>query len=134
MLHIHIFFCLFLIWLIDAENVLVLSFEWMKANHRAAVEAIAKFAGYDLTPSVIDSIVDQTSFANMKTNPAANNSWMKPYFTDSSTDFMRKGKVGGWRDYFTDEQSARMDEKFKKQLEGTGLELHILNAYEQNIN
>ena len=107
---------------VDCENILVISYEWIKANHHTAVETIAKFIGQDLTLSEISSIVEQTTFETMKTNPAANFSWLVPYFHDSGGAFMRKGRVGDWKNYFTDEQSARVDEEVKKTLDGTGLE------------
>ena len=79
--------------------------------------------GYDLTPSEISSIVEQTTFDAMKANPAANVSWVKAFPNKGvTTEFMRKGQVGDWRNYFTDEQSARVDEEVKKKLDGTGLE------------
>ena len=107
---------------IDCKNILVISFEWMKANHRAAVETIAEFLGRDLTPSTVSSIVEQSTLATMKTNPATNQSWLEAVYLKGSTPFLRKGKVGDWRSYFTDEQSARMDEEIKKKCHGTGLE------------
>ena len=111
-----------LLLFIDSENILFLSYEWMKANHYAAVGKIAKFIGCDLTPSVISSIVDQTNFKTMKTNPAVNMSWADSLFPETTIPFIHTGKVGNWKNYFTDEQSTRMNEEIKKKLDGTGLE------------
>ena len=108
--------------LTDSENILIVSYEWMKANHRAAVERIAKFMEYDLTPSTVSSIVEQTTFDKMKVNKSTNYSWMDSFRFDKSATFIRKGKVGDWKNYFTDEQSARIDQEIKKACEGTGLE------------
>ena len=94
----------------------------MKENHRAAIETIAKFIGEDLTPLEVNSVVEQTTFEAMKANPAANMNWAGALYHDRSTPFLRKGKVGDWKNFFTDEQSARMDEEIKKKLDGTGLE------------
>ena len=94
----------------------------MKANHRAAVKRIAKFMGYDLTPSTVSSIVDQTTFDKMKVNKSTNYSWIDSFRFEKTTSFLRKGKVGDWKNYFTDEQSARVDDEIKKTYEGTGLE------------
>ena len=113
---------LFLFNVIDSENILVVSYEWMKANHRAAVERIAKFMEYDLTPSTVSSIVDQTTFDKMKVNKSTNYSWIDSFRFEKNTSFLRKGKVGDWKNYFTDEQSTRVDEEIKKTYEGTGLE------------
>ena len=35
--------------------------------------------------------------------------------------FVRKGVVGGWKDYFDDEQNQFVDEQVKNRLSGTGL-------------
>ena len=94
----------------------------LRANHRAAVESIAKFIGCDLTPSEISSIVEQTSFDTMKATPAASKDWQESLRLKDNTPFLRKGKVGDWKNHFTDEQSARMDQEIKKKLEGTGFE------------
>ena len=107
----------------------------MNVNHHAAVETNAKFIGCDLTPSEVSWIVDQatfdtikSTFDTMKANPTTNMSWLEIFYLtmEGSTPFLHKGKVGDWRNYFTDEQSARMDaqmdEKIKKAFDGMKLE------------
>ncbi|XP_035222150.1 amine sulfotransferase-like [Stegodyphus dumicola] len=42
---------------------------------------------------------------------------------DDNAHFVRKGIVGGWKNYFSDEQSKRMDKKFAEKLKGTDLEV-----------
>ncbi len=36
--------------------------------------------------------------------------------------FIRKGKIGDWKNYFSDEQQQRLTEKFIMRTAGTGLE------------
>ena len=57
----------------------------------------------------------------MKQNPTANNEWMKEYHTEGATPFMRKGEVSDWRNYFTDEQTAKLDALIREKLNGTDL-------------
>jgi len=61
----------------DAENILFLKYEDMKKDHRGAVKKIAEFMGYSLKEEVIDTIVEKSTFQNMKENPAINGFLMK---------------------------------------------------------
>ena len=93
----------------------------MKKDPKAAVKTVADYLGYQLSEDIIQKIVDQTQFAAMKLNPTANNGWMVEYHTEGATPFMRKGVVGDWRNFFTDDQSAKLDALLRDKLSGTGL-------------
>lgn len=83
----------------------------MKSDTHSVVKRVAKFLGYNLTDDIISKISDQIQFEKMKDNEAANLSWMKDYHEAAeATPFLRRGVVGDWRNHFTDEQSAKMDE------------------------
>lgn len=107
--------------LIGIDNVLMLSYEEMKKDLITAINTVCSFLGEQLSEETITKIAEQTTFEKMKLNPAANNSWMDDYRKNKSTPFMRKGMVGDWRNYFTDEQSTRMDLEIAKYFSGTGL-------------
>ncbi len=104
------------------ENSLILKYEDMIADHRGHVMKIAKFMGYNnLSDKVIDKITEQSDFkvAAPKLNAFITedaSSWRAEKAT-----FMRKGKTGGWREYFSQEQSEYVDRKFKEYLEPLGL-------------
>ena len=94
----------------------------MKRDPQAAVKILANFLGQQLSQDIVLKTVEQTKFDNMKQNHTANNEWMKEYHTDQeATPFMRKGAVGDWRNYFTDEQSAKLDTLIGEKLNGTDL-------------
>ena len=109
----------------EDENVLFLKYEDMKNDLPAAVTKIASFINADVSPDTIGKIARKTSFEQMKKDNSANFSWDKAYDKDGEPTFLRKGVVGDWKNFFTTEQSAEMDEICTRRLKGTGLELQF---------
>lgn len=60
-------------------------------------------------------MVAASDISAMKNNPKAN--------TQSDVTHLRKGGSGGWRDVFKVRQSASFDRLYRKQMEGSGLEM-----------
>ena len=58
----------------------------------------------------------------MQVNPGTNYGWATHRRDPNASSFMRKGIVGDWRNYFTPEQSAQMDEKIALKTAGSGLD------------
>ncbi|KAJ8025260.1 Sulfotransferase 1A1 [Holothuria leucospilota] len=121
-----------LLWLISGidnnslrheENVMFLKYEDMKKDLRGCVIRIADFLGYYLSSEVIEDIADQSSFAEMKTNPKANPDHLATvkYRNQKGKTFMRKGVVGDWKNYFTVNQNNHFDSLYAKRMEGTNL-------------
>ena len=46
-------------------------------------------------------------------------------FDESKSKFYRKGKVGDWKNYFSDEQSRFVDNQYEMTLKPLGLELEF---------
>ena len=100
-----------------------MKYEDMKKDLPVAVSQVASFIGADISSDVIGKIAVLTDFEYMKNDDTANMSELKPYLRpDRSTEFMRKGEVGDWKNYLSPEQSAEMDAICAQRLEGTGLE------------
>ena len=108
----------------DDPNVLFLKYEDLKTDLVSNVQKIVDFLGCGLTPAVIQSIAEQTTFENMKSTATANYSWIPSvvYTPDAVNPFMRKGEVGGWKSYFTAEQSAEFDAVYETKMKDTGLD------------
>lgn len=106
---------------VDVENVLILCYEEMKKDPVTAIKSVSLFLGYQLSLDILTNIATQTEFSKMKLNPAANNSWMDDYRKKNSCPFMRKGVVGDWRNYFSQEQSMRIDQEIEKYFNETEL-------------
>ena len=107
----------------DHPNVCLLLFEDMKADLASCVRKVAEFLGKVVSDDRVTSLVDHLSFKKMKENESVN---MK-IFQDGKIlkkegSFFRKGEVGDWKNYFTDEMNKRMDEAIEKYLKPIGLE------------
>ena len=106
----------------DADNILFIKYEDRKKDPKKSIRLIASFLGYNLEPQVVDSIVEQTNFASMKAKPVEQNAPLGLEMQEGKPPFIRKGIVGDWKKYFTEDQSKRFDEEYAKRMRGTGLD------------
>ena len=109
----------------DDDNVLILKYEDMKKDLPSAVATIAKFIGQDISKELMEEIVHKTTFENMKKDSSANYQWIKKQRRPNASDFLRKGEVGDWKNYFTPDQLARLDAVYEKKLKQTGIDLEF---------
>ena len=101
----------------EKENVFCTSYEQMKSDSRGIIKAIGHFLGVTLSDDVISQISKETSFEEMSVNPDVNGEQMKKktdVFDLSISKFIRKGQVGDWKNYFSEEQLDYMKEQFSK--------------------
>ena len=106
---------------VDRTNSLILEYEDMKKNPRSHVIKIANFLGQDIPDSkTIDLIVEKSSFKTMgkKINSffKYNKSW-----DSNKSQFIRKGEIGDWVNYFSNEQSTYIDDRSEELLHPLGL-------------
>ncbi|XP_040285444.1 sulfotransferase 6B1-like [Bufo bufo] len=99
---------------IDDGNILVLTFEDMKADLPAELRKICDFYGLNLTDEQIQKVEEKSTFKSMKENSGDTHGKLGDVF-------FRKGEVGDWKSLFTEEQSKELDAKFEKYLAGTKL-------------
>ncbi len=102
------------------EKSLVLMYEDMKKDHRGHVVQVAKFFGYDLSDEAIDKVVQVSTFkaSHDLFEPLAN---VNRLWDKTKAKFIRKGEVGDWKNYFSQEQIAWVDEQYSKHLEPLGI-------------
>ena len=99
-----------------APNILIVCYEELIKSLEQQVRRISDFLQYELSSEVVSQIVHQTKFEAMKSNPAANMHWLDKFRDDKTDSFIRKGVIGDWKNHFTKEQSARMDEMIAKKI------------------
>jgi hypothetical protein len=107
----------------DDDNVLFLKYEDMKKDLPSAVATIAKFIGQDINKELVEEIAHKTTFENMKKDSSANYEWMAAAHRDNLNPYLRKGEVGGWKDYITSEQAAILDSNYEKRLKTVCLDI-----------
>jgi len=98
-------------------NVKFLWFEDMKKEQRKIIEDLCVFLNHPLTPEQVDTLVDHLKFDNMKMNPNAN----PTAGMNLKSDFMRKGQVGDWKNFFTTKKTEEWASWIEEKTRGTGL-------------
>ncbi|OQR73993.1 sulfotransferase family cytosolic 2B member 1-like [Tropilaelaps mercedesae] len=109
------------------NNTLLLTYEAIQANKTAAIRKIANFIGVDLNEQRVHEVVAECAINNVRANcsrkydshsatPRANQRIREAY-TDEKGRFVppppiafaRKGEVGDWRNYLSDQMADMLD-------------------------
>ena len=113
-------------WMVDwwtqrqRQNVLILKYEDLVTMRREQINKIANFLGLNLTEQHLNTVYELSSFDKMKNN-AATNLKGKPGVEQDVSEFIRKGKIGQWKSYFTVSQNEMFDQKYQPMLDKVGL-------------
>ena len=104
-------------------NVLIVKYEDMKKNRREVIQKAAEFCKKTVSEETLDKIAAATSFEAMRDNPATNymNIWHPQVIDYDICPFMRKGDVGDWKEYFSDEQNTFVEEHYLREAARHGL-------------
>ena len=100
----------------ELRDVLVVRYEDMRKDPGAALAKILAFTGTDVTAEHVQEAVDFAAYDNMKKMEEdkffkGSGARVKPGDKDNPQSFkVRKAKVGGYRDYFTEEQCAQLEQ------------------------
>eukprot|EP00058_Branchiostoma_floridae_P003224 XP_002588712.1 hypothetical protein BRAFLDRAFT_238297 [Branchiostoma floridae] len=98
----------------DQHNILFLKYEDMKKDLPAEVKKLCFFLGRPLTDETVQAVVGATQFDSMKKT-----------FGEKGQRNTRKGVIGDWKNYFSDDQSRAYDEQYRERLSNTGLEFQF---------
>uniref|UniRef100_A0A8C4SVZ5 Sulfotransferase n=1 Tax=Erpetoichthys calabaricus TaxID=27687 RepID=A0A8C4SVZ5_ERPCA len=108
----------------NAKEVLVLYvfYEDIVQDPQRVIERVSHFLGRTFRRTAIDEIVKHTALSNMKDNPMTNFSNL-PWFNLKVSPFMRKGKVGDWKNHFTFTvaQNERFEKEYRRHMAKTSL-------------
>lgn len=89
----------------------------------AVINKAAKFLGKNITDEQINELREHLKFKKMATNPSMNMEMLLENVptNDPNLKFIRKGQIGDWKNYMSEELARRFDEWTEKHLYGTGL-------------
>ncbi|XP_023638679.1 cytosolic sulfotransferase 18 isoform X2 [Capsella rubella] len=116
----------------NPDEVLFLKYETMRADPLPHVRRLAQFMGYGFTVEeeeigVAEKVVNLCSFEtlkNLEVNQGERNREVIPAVYYPNSAYFRKGKVGDWHNYLTQEMAARIDGLMQEKFKGTGLLEH----------
>ena len=106
----------------EDPNVLLLRYEELKTQHRDTILKIANFLEIDAKDDFIDEVYEKTTFENMQADPKINMNSSNWFEKSEQIQFMRKGNVGDWRNYFSEEQSTIVNERLRQEFKDSELE------------
>ncbi|XP_042349540.1 sulfotransferase family 5A, member 1 [Plectropomus leopardus] len=92
------------------DNLLYMTYEEMSLDLHAAIKRVSAHLHCPLLEDEFNSCVKHCSFSHMKDNKMVNYTLVNEDIMDHSRgSFMRKGKIGDWKNMFTEE----LDQYFK---------------------
>jgi hypothetical protein len=97
------------------DNILVVRYEDLRSNPEVQLARLMDFLGEDVEEAAIRGAVEFASVENMRKMESQNYFWRSGSrvqardTSDPNTYKVRKAKVGGYRDYFDDQQIAVID-------------------------
>jgi hypothetical protein len=104
------------------KDALVVRYEDMRADPEATLARVVRFLGCPENPTAVKNAVEYASVENMRKLETKRTFWlsgsrMKAKDQSNPDSFkVRRAKVGGYRDYFSEEEAAKIDALVREQL------------------
>lgn len=95
----------------------VVSYEQMKKDPLKEITKLSKFLGKDYDVSFLQTVADACALDKMRKEKG--NAWEHWKVQDSPNTIYRKGKVDGWKEWFTVAQNEEFDIKWARAMEGS---------------
>ncbi|XP_068223840.1 sulfotransferase 1C4-like [Palaemon carinicauda] len=110
----------------DHPNLYMMFYEDMKADPYKAFKQLDVFLGTELTETQLQNIVKYTSFGEMKTRgekqfPGDSSEHFNVDIMKKDGGFFRKGQSGDWKNKFTPESEAKVDEWIRENMTSFGV-------------
>uniref|UniRef100_A0A3P8X6I6 Sulfotransferase n=1 Tax=Cynoglossus semilaevis TaxID=244447 RepID=A0A3P8X6I6_CYNSE len=102
------------------SNLLVLFYEDLVEDPGRELDKLCHFLGLSPSSEKKERILSSAHFDNMKQNKMANYSTL-PVMDQKVSPFMRKGKVGDWKNHFTVAQSEVFDEDYERKMKNSSV-------------
>jgi len=105
-------------------NMCFVFYEDMKRDQKSQIRRVAEFLGKSYADEQVDKLASHLHFDNFKNNPFTNRENEKDlgYQRKDRGNFVRKGKTGDWKNYFTPEMNAKFNRFMAEAMKGTDLQ------------
>ncbi|GAB1611067.1 sulfotransferase 4A1-like [Argonauta hians] len=102
----------------EHDNLLIVQYEDLHKDLAGQVRRIADFLGRELTESQVECVTHRSQFGSMSNNPSVNYSWWDNLGIrdQTQTKFLRKGKVGDWKNFLSPFFSRRVEKMVRDNL------------------
>ena len=101
-------------FLSSRQQVLYLTYEELHKNIKKYLRKLAVFLGIKVSEKIIDKVAIGSKLDEMRKNDQANCNWME--INQNEAPHLRKGIVGDWRNYFTEEQNKRFELLYRQKM------------------
>eukprot|EP00116_Pleurobrachia_bachei_P003560 sb/3463822/ len=98
------------------ENILFVTYEAMVEDLEREIKRIVGFLGLDCPADKISRITSSSMFSSMAVNPYVNYTWRDGSIKAAGSKFIRKGKVGSWKEELNEEYSKELDIEWEKRI------------------
>jgi len=102
----------------DDDQTHLVYYENLQMDFCEELKKVATFLGVGVDKDRADEIQQQCSIGNMKKEYEKKSGYVGKFVNT----FIGKGGVGGWRNYFNEEQSEEMDKVFESKLKHTEIQ------------
>ncbi|GBP28019.1 Sulfotransferase 1C4 [Eumeta japonica] len=109
-------------------NMLFLFYEELYKDLPAAVPRVADFLNKKFTEEQVHELCNHLNFNNFKNNRSVNFDAMRDAGIIVDESFVRKGKSGGWREYFDNEMTEQAESWIRNNLKNTDLRFQNFNS------
>ncbi|XP_071384901.1 sulfotransferase family 5A, member 1 [Centroberyx affinis] len=104
------------------NNLLHITYEEMSLDLGSAIERVSTFLQCPLLEEEVGNCLKHCSFSNMRDNRMVNYTLIPEEIMDHNRgSFMRKGKIGDWKNMFTDEQNHFFESVFRSRMQDCSL-------------
>ncbi|XP_066274138.1 amine sulfotransferase-like [Branchiostoma lanceolatum] len=100
----------------DDPHFLFVKYEDLKKDFPSSVKTISAFLEKELTDEDLARVLTNCSFESMRKDFEEQ---------EGRKEIIRKGIVGDWKNHYSAEQSAKLDQKYRERMAGSGLEFEF---------
>lgn len=105
------------------EKTLILMFQ----DLRSAIQSMSHFLGKKFTADEMDKLQNHLKFDNFKNNKVVTLPMMNEigFFKKDAEKFVRKGRSGGWKEYFNEEQANEAERWMEENQKAIGIKFKM---------